>query len=118
MARTYSHFPFLRINYMASFLSRRAKQKGTAGAVIFCLEMKRADAHEASCEATHETGLRPMKRAFGSRKVTLRLASRVRSECFTAPCAASYRRSRCKKTKKFYVLLTNIRLYDINYLYS
>ena len=30
--------------------------------------MKRADAHEASCAATHEAGLRPMKRAFGTRK--------------------------------------------------
>jgi len=30
--------------------------------------MKRADAHEASCAATRESGLRPMKRAFGTRK--------------------------------------------------
>ena len=44
------------------------------------LEMKRADAHEASCEATHEAGLRPMKRAFGSRRsnIALRFMARAR----------------------------------------
>jgi len=30
--------------------------------------MKRADAHEVSCIATHEAGLRPMKRAFVTRR--------------------------------------------------
>jgi len=28
--------------------------------------MKRADSHEASCAATRDAGLRPMKRAFGT----------------------------------------------------
>ena len=37
-----------------------SKAKSTSKEVLFVLEMKRADAHEASCEATHEAGLRPM----------------------------------------------------------
>ena len=49
-------------------MSTRLKKKSTAIAVLFFLEMKCADAHEASCEATHEAGLCPMKRAFGSRR--------------------------------------------------
>ena len=31
--------------------------------------------HEASCEATHEAGLCPMKRAFGTRRSRVRFAS-------------------------------------------
>ena len=54
-------------------MSTRAKQKRTARAVRFCLEMKRADAHEASCEATHEAGLRPMKRGFATRRSNIAL---------------------------------------------
>jgi len=48
--------------------------------VLFCLEMKRAGAHEASCEATHEAGLRPMKRGFATRRsnIALRFTARAR----------------------------------------
>ena len=70
-----------------------SKQKSTARAVLFCLEMKRADAHEASCEATHEAGLRPMKRAFGSRRgnVALRFMA-TKLPPHTSVASASYRR--------------------------
>ena len=69
--------------YLASFLSTRSKKKSTAIAVLFFLEMKRADAHEASCEATHEAGLRPMKRAFGSRRSYCALRFMARARRFT-----------------------------------
>ena len=49
--------------------------------------MKRADAHEASCAATREAGLRPMKCAFGTRKGYRAL----RFMAATPPLHTSYR---------------------------
>ena len=59
--------------------------------------MKRADAHEASCEATREAGLRPMKRAFGTRKTSRALrftATKLLLHTSRKACA-SYSRSEC-----------------------
>ena len=55
-------------SYLAlrTFWSLFRRKKHLPRQVLF--SMKRADAHEASCAATREAGLRPMKRAFGTRK--------------------------------------------------
>ena len=44
-----------------------SQKKALAEASAFFNEARLA-AHEASCEATREAGLRPMKRAFGTRR--------------------------------------------------
>ena len=74
-----------------------SKKKSTAIAVLFFLEMKRADAHEASCKATHEAGLRLVKRAFGSRRCNIALCLMTTELLLHRSCkaSASYSRSEC-----------------------
>ena len=78
---------------ISSILITSSKTKSTSKEVLFVLEMKRADAHEASCGATREVGLRPMKRAFGPRRgnVALRFMA-TKLPPHTSVASASYRR--------------------------
>ena len=71
-----------------------ARKKHLRKQVLF--SVKRADAHEVSCLATHEAGLRPMKRAFGTRKTfrALRFTA-TKLPLHTSVASASYRRRRC-----------------------
>ena len=72
-----------------------SQKKALAQASAFFNEARLA-AHEASCEATREAGLRPMKRAFGTRKTSRALRfTATKLPLHTSVASASYRRRRC-----------------------
>ena len=76
--------------------------------VLFVLEMKRTCGHEVSCEATREAGLRPMKRAFGSRRGSCALRfMATKLPLHTSVASASYRRKAISLTNRSFYAIIN-----------